>query len=200
MKILSPLILIMVLATACANISVTEVPSISTIPSPTLPPDCGTTTFGKAGTQTEESNHPVLVMGTVILCNYGTLFDEYQTVIPLLEAMLDLDTGSANIETADIGFSVSGTMNFYDLGEINNAHASIWSLNGLTGEHAPQPSFDECKELVNTYNNDNEPEYVCVITNEGHIARVKVEKYNPVKQVSSLEISFITWKEQVAKP
>jgi hypothetical protein len=91
-------------------------------------------------------------------------------------------------------------MNFYGISEINNAHASLWSLNGLTGEYPPQPSFEECKELANTYNNDNEPEYVCVITNERHIARVKVEKYNPVQQVSSLEISFITWEEQVAKP
>jgi hypothetical protein len=54
--------------------------------------------------------------------------------------------------------------------------------------------------LDTSYSNDNEPEYVCVITNEGHIARVKVEKYNPVEQVSSLEISFITWEEQVSNP
>ena len=114
--------------------------------------------------------------------------------------MLDLDLGSANLETADIGFGVDGTMNFYSIDAINKATASIWSLNGLTGEHAPQPRFDDCKELAITYSNDNEPEYVCVITNQGHIARVKVEKYNPVEQVSSLEISFITWDEQVAVP
>ena len=114
--------------------------------------------------------------------------------------MFDLDSASAIIESADIGFGVYGTMRFYDISPINNALASIWSLNGLTSEHPPQPTFDECKEQVDTYNNDNEPEYVCVITNEGHIARVKVEKYNPVQQVSSIEISFITWIEQVAKP
>jgi hypothetical protein len=114
--------------------------------------------------------------------------------------MIDLDSGSTNVGLADIGFGVSGTMNFYGISEINGAQASMWSLSGLTGEHPPQPSFEECKELANTYNNDNEPEYVCVITNEGHIARVKVEKYDPVQQVSSIEISFITWDEQVAKP
>jgi len=175
-------------------------PSLAPFPSPTLPPDCGTTKLGKPGTQTKESNHPVLVEGTAILCNQGSLFEDYPKVIPLRDAMLDLDTGSANIETADIGFSVGGTMNFYGISDINNAQASMWSLNGLTNEHPPQPTFIQCKELDNSYSNDNEPEYVCVITNEGHIARVKVEKYNPVEQVSSLEISFITWDEQVVKP
>jgi hypothetical protein len=88
-------------------------------------------------------------------------------------------------------------MRFYSISEINNALVSVWSLSGITLEHPPQPTFDQCKHQVNLYNNDNEPEYVCVITNEGHIARVKVEKYNPVQQVSSIEVSFITWEEQV---
>jgi hypothetical protein len=157
--------------------------------------------LGKPGTQTHEGNQAVLVEGTAILCNHGGLFEDYpDKVFPLSEAIIDLDSGLANMEWADIGFGVFGTMRFYGLLEINNARASMWSLSGLTGEHPPQPSFEECKELANPYNNDNEPEYVCVITNEGHIARVKVEKYNPVEQISSLEISFITWEEQVALP
>lgn len=187
--------------TASPPISTPLTPSFTPYPTSTLPPDCGTVRLGKPGTQKHEGTQSVLVEGTAILCNYVDLFENYpDKVVPLLEAMIDLDSGSPNLELADIGFGVSGTMNFYNISEINDAQASIWSLNGLTGEHPPQPSFEECKELATTYSNDNEPEYVCVITNERHVARVKVEKYNPVEQVSSLEISFITWEEQITAP
>ncbi|MFN8400061.1 MAG: hypothetical protein U0X74_08600 [Anaerolineales bacterium] len=197
MKTLVPLGLIIVLTAACTKTTASG-----------FPPDCGTTNLGEPGTQTEENNHSILVEGTAVLCNHGSLYQEEfppdvvprLVVIPLREAMLDLDSGTTNIESADIGFGVSGTMNFYGINEINNAQASIWSLNGLTSEHAPQPTFEQCKGLDKSYSNDNEPEYVCIITNEGYIARVKVEKYNPVEQVSSLEVSFITWDEQVANP
>jgi hypothetical protein len=187
--------------TPIPTILVTAKPSLTLIPSPTLPPDCGVRKLGKAGTQTEESSHSVLIEGTAILCNHGSLYEEFPTsIIPLREAMFDLDTGLSIIESADIGFGVYGTMRFYDISPLNNALVSIWSLNGLTSEHPPQPTFEECKEQVTNYRNDNEPEYVCVITNEGHIARIKVEKYNPVQQISSIEISFITWDKQIEKP
>ena len=183
------------------TISITATPSLIPFPSPTLPPDCGMTKRGKPGTQLKESNPAVLVEGTAILCNHGSLFEEFPVIIPLREAMLDLDTGIATIEaSADIGFGVGGRMRFYSLSEINDALVSVWSLSGITLEHPPQPTFDQCKQRVNLFNNDNEPEYVCVITNEGRIARVKVEKYNPVQQVYSMEISFITWDERVEKP
>ncbi len=139
-------------------------------------------------------------MGTAVLCNHGSLYDEHSVVIHLQEAMLDLDTGTTNTKTADIGFGVYGTMRFYGIDEIFNADISIWAMDGLTGEHAPQPSFDQCRDMGHLFSYDNEPEYVCVITNAGHIARVKVEKYNPVQQVPSLEISFITWDKQVEMP
>jgi hypothetical protein len=187
--------------TLTATISVTGTPSFTPFPSPTLPPDCGTTKLGKPGTQTKDNNDSILIEGTAILCNYGSLFGEYPQVIPLREAMLDLDSGVTMIETAaDIGFGVGGRIRFYSLSEINNALISVWSLSGITLEHPPQPTFDQCKDQVNLFNNDNEPEYVCVISNEGHIARVKVEKYNPIQQVPSMEISFITWEERVEKP
>jgi hypothetical protein len=187
--------------TPTATISVTATPSFTAFPSPTLPPDCGTTKLGKPGTQMKESNHSILVEGTAILCNYGSLFGEYPQVIPLREAMLDLDSGVTMTETAaDIGFGVGGRMRFYAISEVNNALISVWSLSGITLEHPPQPTFDQCKDQVNLFNNDNVPEYVCVISNEGHIARIKVEKYNPVQQVASMEISFITWEERVEKP
>lgn len=187
--------------TRSPTIAVTITPSLIPFPSPTLPPDCGTTKLGNPGTQTKESNHSILAEGTAILCNYGSLFEEYPKIVPLREAMLDLDSGVITIETAaDIGFGVGGRMRFFSISEINNALVSVWSLSGVTLEHPPQPTFDQCKHRVNLYNNDNEPEYVCVITNEGHIARVKVEQYDPVQQVASMEISFITWEEQVEKP
>jgi hypothetical protein len=181
--------------TPTPTISITATPSLTPYLSPTLPPTCGTTSLGKPGTQTNENNHSVLVEGTAILCNYGSLFEEFSTVIPLREAMLDLDSGAATIETADIGFGVGGRMRFYSISEINNALASVWSLSGVTLEHPPQPTFDQCKQQENPFNNDNEPEYVCVITNEAHIARIKVEKYNPIAEAPSIEISFITWDE-----
>jgi hypothetical protein len=184
-------------------ISPTATPSRTAYPSPTLPPTCGTVQLGKPGTQTKENNHPVLIEGTAIFCNHSSLFDEEDntTVIPLQQAMLDLDSGSATIETtADIGFGVFGRMRFYAVVDINNALATFWSLNGLTKELPPQPTFDQCKEQAHLFSNDNEPLYVCVITNEGHVARVKVEKYNPLEQVSSVEISFITWQEKVENP
>ena len=189
--------------TPSPTISVTAAPMKTVYPSPTLPPACGTVQLGKLGTQTNENNHPVLIEGTAIFCNHGSLFDEddISKVIPLQEAMLDLDSGSSTIEpTADIGFGVFGRMRFYAVVDINNALATFWSLNGLTRELPPQPTFDQCKEQVNLFSNDNEPLYVCVITNEGHVARVKVEKYNPLEQVSSVEISFITRQEKVESP
>ncbi|NTU56314.1 MAG: hypothetical protein HGA79_08700 [Anaerolineales bacterium] len=81
---------------------------------------------------------------------------------------------------------------------MNNAFARVYSLNGLTMEHAKEPAFDECQSITAPYGNDqdNEPEYACVITNLGNISRIKVEQYNPLgKNVMSLEISFVTWKK-----
>ena len=186
--------------TLTPTIAVTATPSRTPYPSPTLPPACGTTQFGKPGTQTNENNHSILVEGIAILCNHGLLFKDYPTVIPLREAMLDLDSGVATVDTADIGFSVGGTMHFYGIVNINNALATLWSLSGLTMELPPQPTFDQCKEQISLFSNDNVPLYVCVITNQGHIARVKFEKSDPVEQVSSVEISFITWDEKVENP
>jgi hypothetical protein len=189
--------------TSTPAISVTATPLRTAYPSATLPPSCGTVQLGKPGTQTKESNHPVLIEGTAIFCNHSSLFDEEDMtkVIPKQEAMLDLDSGSATIETtADIGFGVFGRMRFYAVVDINNARATFWSLSGLTGELPPQPTFDQCKEQVKLFSNDNEPLFVCVITNQGHVARVKVEKFNPLEQISSVEISFITWDEKVENP
>src|SRR5215213_900997 len=99
--------------TSTPTTSVTETPSLTLIPSLTLPPDCGAAKLGKPGTQPEESNHSALVEGTAILCNHGSLFEDFPTVLPLREAMFDLDSGVATVDTADIGFSVGGTMHFY---------------------------------------------------------------------------------------
>jgi hypothetical protein len=204
MKTLFPLTLIVALAVACTSIP-SEVASsaessLTPFPSPVLPPKCGTTKLGKPGTQTREDSHSVLVEGIAILCNQGSLFEESPTVLPLQEAMIDLDSGIATVEAADLGFSVGGTMRFYGITPINNAVGTLWSLSGITNELPPQPTFEQCKEQVNLFNNDNVPLYVCVITSEGHIARVKFEKSDPVQQVPSVEISFITWEERIEKP
>jgi hypothetical protein len=131
--------------TPTPTISITITPSQTPFPSPTLPNDCGRTILGKPGTQTKESNHSVLIEGTAILCNHGSLFEDYPTVVQLREAMLDLDSGTPTIKAADIGFGVDGTMNFYGISLINDALVSVWSLNGLTSEHAPNPPLISAK-------------------------------------------------------
>jgi hypothetical protein len=165
------------------------------IPLPTLPPDCGKVNLGHAGTQTIDNSQKILVQGTAILCGRVYLDGPFLKPLPVAEALIDLDTGNLGFESADILFCPSGgTMIFYGFCNLNNSFVREFSLNGLTMEHAKEPSFEEC-ESGKESGNDNEPEYACVITSLGNISRVKVEQYNPVDDAMSLEISFITWKK-----
>lgn len=166
-------------------------------PLPTLPSDCGTTKLGSAGTQTIENAQKILVQGTAILCGqiYFSPVDTPKT-ISVPEATIDLDTGKIDFDTADIEFCPGGgSMIFYGFCNLNNSFVRVFSLDGLTMEHAKEPSFEEC-ESGKEPGNDNEPEYACVITSLGNISRVKVEQYNPLGDAAmALEISFITWEK-----
>lgn len=169
-------------------------------PMPTLPPDCGTVRLGSAGTQTIDNPQKILIQGTAILC--GQIY--FSPVAPpktisVIEGMIDLDNGKIDFASADIEFCPGGgSMIFYGFCDMNNAFVRVYSLNGLTMEHAKEPTLDECQNITAPYGNDhdNEPEYACVITKQGNISRIKVEQYNPLgKNVMSLEISFVTWKK-----
>jgi hypothetical protein len=169
-------------------------------PLPTLPPDCGTVKLGDAGTQTIDNSQKILVQGTAIICGqvytdtYGALWHP----VAIVESMLDLDTGTFGLESADIQFCPGGgTDIFYALCNINETFVEVYSLNGLTMERAKEPTFDECQGIARPYYNahDNVPEYACVITKLGNVSRIKVEIYNPLgDDVMSLGISFITWE------
>lgn len=185
--------------------SVTATPSLIPFPSPTLPPDCGTSKLGQPGTQKlNDGNAPsVLVQGTAILCTSNVILTGDETFVIEQEAMLDLDTGKGDSEHADVVFDVFGRMNFYSILHFNEAVSQSWSLEveDLRVKPPPQPTYDQCKEqYVNPNQTDNEPAYLCVITNDGHVSRVKVEKFNPIDGVQSMEISFVTWSEIVVHP
>jgi len=165
------------------------------MPLPTLLPDCGKVNLGQAGTQTIDNSPKILVQGTAILCGRVYRDGPFLNPLPVAEALIDLDTGKLGFESADILFCPSGgTMIFYGFCNLNNSFVREYSLNGLTMEHAKEPSFEEC-ESGKESGNDNEPEYACVITSQGNISRIKVEQYNPLgENAMSLEISFVTWK------
>lgn len=159
-------------------------------PSPTFPKDCGRITLGSLGTQSQDKRHPVLAQGIALLCNqvYRDADGAFLISTPIPEAWLDLDTGSSGTEsTADLWlYRGGGSDLFYYLFDLDNAR-----VVGLWGDD--EPTFDECKDIDKLDNSENAPWYACVITNAGHVARIKVEEYEPFRNVSSMKISFITW-------
>ena len=87
---------------------------------------------------------------------------------------------------------------FYYIHGINEGRAVPWSITDIGGivQDPPEPSYEDCLNLVNTYANDNEPHFVCMLTGPGNVARVKVEQFNPLGSgVLAIEISFITWEQ-----
>lgn len=179
-------------------------------PRPTLvfPKACGAVTLGKPGTQSQDKTHPVLVQGTAILCNEifrdGPDESGFFTSLPIDQARLDLDTGKTGSEDADIWFDVfGGSMFFFGISEINHSETATVEIRSNEYDYTErprEPTFDECQDLDNLkskYHTDNEPNDVCVITNAGHIARIKVEKFSPIdtniSETYSIKISFITW-------
>lgn len=166
------------------------------VPTPTLSADCGHTKLGTPGTQQlNDSNAPsILVQGTVLLCtNYS---------VPALATMFDLDTGKVDIDQADIEYEVPDGIFIYDLSSINGASSQYWSFYiRQQVMEPPQPTYDQCKQqYVDPHRMETETAYLCVITNEGHVSRVKVEDYSPILSVSWVKISFVTWNEVVVRP
>jgi hypothetical protein len=176
-------------------------------PTPVFQKACGTVTLGMPGTQSLDKTHPVLVQGTAILCTvyFPEDLGNFENLPALSQARLDLDTGSPGIDNADIAFHEpsTGRVDGDFLFSINGALDRPWS--GINTPHAREPTFDECERLSDLFWTDNPPDYVCVITNAGHVARIKVEqRHNVVKDEArnelSLKISFITWDVVVSTP
>lgn len=174
---------------------------------PTISPLCGSVNLGTPGTQelNDDDAPPVLLQGTAILCINRSLFSptDYDVIEPFREAMLDLDSGFADIEYSDIAFSVDGSGDFSSLWPVNGARAVVWSLywNGSEVEYPPQPTYLECRDQsLDPNSSDEEPAYMCVVTNDGYVARLKVEAFSPVPSIRSLEISFVTWSHVISPP
>jgi hypothetical protein len=165
-------------------------------PVSTLPPDCGTVIIGHAGTQFIENSQKIIVQGTAVICGDGYLDGNSIRPFPVIEAMLDLDTGTFDLESADLFFCPSGGSDtFYYYCDVNNSKIRVYSIFQLKER---EPTFEDCSNVTQPfeYKDENEPVYICVITNQGNVSRVKVEKFNSVTGAgSSEEISFITWEK-----
>lgn len=166
-------------------------------PLPTFSGPCGTVTLGTPGTQSQDKTHPVLVQGTSLLCNIASA-DVFNFVFdpPRPQSRLDLDTGSPGFAGADLFFFVPGRgMFLYGPVAVNGAQSMGWSRS-YNDPQVREPTFDECKNLSSLFANDNQDIYVCMITNQGHVARIKLEELKEMKReegLFSLRISFITW-------
>jgi len=165
---------------------------------PALPVDCGTVRLGRAGTQAIDNSQKVIVQGTAIICGQMYLDETgfFSHPAVALEAMLDLDTGTFDLESADLFFCPSGGSDtFYYYCEVNNSKIREY---GVALQEVKEPTFKDCSSVMSPHEvtNDSEPVYVCVITNQGNVSRVKLEKRDPIRGVSAAEeISFITWEK-----
>jgi hypothetical protein len=181
--------------TSWVNSLLTAAPTLMN-PLSKLPPDCGTVSFGHTGTQTIDNSQKILIQGTAIICGDGYLDGNSIKPFPVIEAMLDLDTGKFDLESADLFFCPSGGSDtFYYYCDVNNSKIRVYSVFQLREQ---EPTFEDCNSVTQPfeYKDDNEPVYICVITNQGNVSRVKVEKFNFVMGAgSSEEISFITWEK-----
>ena len=166
---------------------------------PTLPPDCGIVKLGHAGTQVIDHTEKILIQGTAIMCGADRLIGNSLAALPVLQSMLDLDTGTFNAEDADLQFCPGGGSTlFYYFCDVNDTVVRKYRFlfeNGTVVD-PKQPPFEECLG-TKPYSgiNDDEAKYACVVTTLGNISRVKFERYDPLDHVMSVEISFITWEK-----
>lgn len=169
-------------------------------PLPPLPPDCGTIKLGSAGSQIIDNPQKILVQGTAILCGQIYVSIVGSTITATIpEGLIDLDTGAFDIKNADFWFCPGGGSTiFYYLCGFNNTEIRKYQFlfeNGKALE-PQQPPFEECLGTKPyTGRNDDEAKYACVVTTLGNIAKVKIEQFDPLDDVMSVEISFVTWKK-----
>lgn len=181
-RILSP--------TATRTSTPTAIPTIYSIE---FPPDCGKVKLGHAGTQMIDHTENILIQGTAIMCGATYVDSPFQINLPALESMIDLDTGTFDVEDADLQFCPGGGSTlFYYFCDVNDTMVRKYQAY----RKPEQPPFEECQG-TKPYSgvDDDEAKYLCVITTLGNISRVKVEQYDPVNDAMSFEISFITWQK-----
>jgi hypothetical protein len=125
--------------------------------------------------------------GSVVL---SATFNAVEQGIADSTAYLDLDTGYAGDTTAgDVRFDFGGGSDvFYSLDPVNGALAErVGTI---------EPGFERCEAAVDTLIDSLSEafagEYLCVLTNQGHLAKVRVDALNP-EELGSIQVSFTTW-------
>jgi hypothetical protein len=166
----------------------------------TFPSDCGKVKLGDAGTQIIDHTEKILIQGTAVMCGDTYVDSPFQINLPVLESMIDLDTGTFNVEDADLRFCPGGGSTlFYYFCDINDTVVRKYRFlfENNTVLEPKQPPFEECLG-TKPYSgiNDDAAKYACVVTTLGNISRVKFERYDPLDDAMSVEISFITWEKQ----
>jgi hypothetical protein len=131
--------------------------------------------------------------GSVIL---SATFNAIERGIEDPTAYLDLDTGyTGDIIAADIRFDFGGGSDeFYSLDPVNGSLAKRVGTS--------EPEFELCETAIDTLadwlSEAFVGEYLCVLTNQGRLARVRVDALNP-EELGSIQISFTTWDGVITK-
>ncbi len=138
------------------------------------------------------TSNTVYQSDTLIL---SATFNVIEREIQSSTAYLDLDTGEiGNSVTSDIQFDFGGGSDvFYALIPINGA------VNKRVGEVTP--GYEGCQSLLNSFTEGAaealENEYMCVLTNQGRLAQVRVDEILPyeieLRDIGRIQISFIVW-------
>jgi hypothetical protein len=178
---------------------VTPTSSITPIPRETLPAACGTVSFGQPGTQYAHQGDQIIAQGVAILCGEIIFGQGPPESVRVPEALIDLDTGATKSSRSDLEYEVSaGSMIFADLAPINGA----W----LKPLDKVEPGYEGCLNVLDDFSNFDHVEffrgqYICVLTNDGHMSQVKVESGMPLgPYVLAVQLSFITWRDLVPTP
>jgi hypothetical protein len=159
-------------------------PTLTDTPRSPLPAGCGAVTGGTPVAPPDRVGASVIAQGTATLCTYPN-----ELVEP--KAMLDLDTGMTGVsDTADIAYLQSvGTDTFETVLAVNGSWLGRESevSSGLTG------CINSLKGAVRDGTwGTMKGAYYCLLTNEGHVAEVRVDGFEPLGG-ASMVLSFVTW-------
>ena len=172
------------------QMQILSLPNEHHISSLSAPSPCGSIFSDKPGTQSAPSGEKILAQGTALVCAelYNDGGNSWRSLL-IPESLIDLDTGTLGItETADLWFCpAAGSDMFYAFCGIQQSWVYSAALN--------EPSWDDCRDIQGPFSSDsdNEPSFLCVKTNRGNIAKVKVEENTPLgSHMIAWVISFIT--------
>lgn len=126
----------------------------------------------------------------------------------LANSSFDFDQQPDDVSTHDISFQVAGRTNlFLILQPINNSFSyPYYSIDDYEKRfELPAPDYAACKDKLNSFTQTNIPEsyegnYICLLTNSNHLARVHIEKVNRNENgIFEMEIEYIVWSDTVEK-